>query len=134
MKFFAAVIALVVATVVNAQVTWTDCAPGSDLNVTSMTIDPYPICAGKNLCLTIVGTLSAPITAPSDLTIVGTFFGTTIYSQYFDLCSLVSCPVAQDTTPLEFCYPVMPGVPGGIDFVITFSSNNGNGDNLFCQT
>ncbi|KAF9404009.1 hypothetical protein BGX21_003897 [Mortierella sp. AD011] len=135
MKFFAAIITLIAATVVKAdQPTWTSCNSTADLTVSSFSVDPYPLCVGKNVCATIVGTLSAPITAPSTLSIVGTYFGVTIYKQFVDLCALVSCPVAQNTTTLEVCFPFLSTIPTGIPFVYTFSAANGNEDSLFCQT
>ncbi|KAF9372044.1 hypothetical protein BGX21_004930, partial [Mortierella sp. AD011] len=72
MKFFAAAIALAVAAVANAQsyVTFTNCAPGSDLTVNTLYLDPYPICVGQDVCATITGTLTADVTAPSTLTII----------------------------------------------------------------
>ncbi|KAF9991939.1 hypothetical protein BGZ80_008306 [Entomortierella chlamydospora] len=134
MKFFAATIALVAAAVANAQVTWTDCSSGSDLAVSSMTLSPYPLCIGENVCATITGTLSAPVTSPATLTIIGTYFGTTVYTQSVDLCTVVSCPVAQSTTTLEVCVPVLSNAPAGIPVVLTISATNGNGDTLLCQT
>ncbi|KAF9368241.1 hypothetical protein BGX21_006714, partial [Mortierella sp. AD011] len=139
MKFFAATIALVAAAVVNAyedqpaQSIWADCAPGSDFNITNMIIDPTPICTGENACVTMIGTLLAPITVPSTLTFIATYFGTTWYRQSLDLCSLVSCPVAQNTTTLEFCFPILPTAGPGVWLDFTFSSTNGDGNTLFCQ-
>ncbi|KAF9172380.1 hypothetical protein BGX21_003910 [Mortierella sp. AD011] len=134
MKFFAAAIALAAAAVANAQPTWTNCASGSDLTVTSMTLDPYPLCVGENVCATIVGTLSAPVTSPSTLTVIGTYFGVTVYSQSIDLCTVVSCPVAQSTTTLEVCIPVLSTAPAGIAVDLTISATNGNGNTLLCQS
>ncbi|KAF9372376.1 hypothetical protein BGX21_004802 [Mortierella sp. AD011] len=97
-----------------------------------MALNPEPFCAGESVCVIITGILSAPITAPSLVTVFGEYFSITEYSQSFDLCSLVPCPVAQNTTTLEFCFPVPSVVfPFALDF--TISSSNGNGNILFCQ-
>ncbi|KAF9370943.1 hypothetical protein BGX21_005340, partial [Mortierella sp. AD011] len=75
MKFFTAAIALAVAAVAavanaGASIAITNCAPGSDLTISSIYLDPYPICVGQDLCVILTGTLSAPITAPSTTTII----------------------------------------------------------------
>ncbi|KAF9172382.1 hypothetical protein BGX21_003909 [Mortierella sp. AD011] len=135
MKFFTAAIALAVAAVANATgayVPFTDCAPGSDLTVSTLYLDPYPICVGQDVCATITGSLIHDVTAPSTLTIIGTYFGVTVYSQSLDSCSLVSCPVSKDTTSITFCIPVLSTAPAGIAVDLTISATNGDGDTLFC--
>ncbi|KAF9367510.1 hypothetical protein BGX21_007314, partial [Mortierella sp. AD011] len=139
MKFLAATIALVAAAVVNAcedqpaQSIWTNYATEPDFNITNMTIDPNPFCVGENACGTIVGSLLAPITAPSTLTLMGTYFGVTLYSYSADFCTLVSCPVAQSTTTLEYCFPILSTFPAGLSLDLDLSVTNGNGNTLFWQ-
>ncbi|KAF9157820.1 hypothetical protein BGX20_003717, partial [Mortierella sp. AD010] len=115
MKLFNAAIALAVAAVANAQsyITVTDCAPGADFTVGTLYLDPYPMCVGQDVCATLTGTLSAPVTAPSTLTIIGTYFGVTVYSQSLDVCSLTSCPISQSTTSITVCLPVLSTAPAG---------------------
>ncbi|KAF9988303.1 hypothetical protein BGZ80_008620 [Entomortierella chlamydospora] len=134
MKFFAAAIALAVAAVANAgsYVSFTDCASGSDLTLNTLYLDPYPICVGQDVCATITGTLSADVTAPSTMSIIGTYFGSTVYTQSLDVCTLVSCPVPQSTTSMTFCFPVLSSAPAGIPVVLTITATNGNGNTLFC--
>ncbi|KAG0011859.1 hypothetical protein BGZ80_000377 [Entomortierella chlamydospora] len=82
MKFFTAIVALVAAavvTVVDAQVIYADCDLGSDLTINTSSFYPYPLCVGQNVCVTGAGTSSAPVTAPSTLSIVGKYFGTHLH-------------------------------------------------------
>ncbi|KAF9172378.1 hypothetical protein BGX21_003912 [Mortierella sp. AD011] len=139
MKFFAAFVALVAAAVANAQVPYTDCAPGSDLTIDTFTLSPYPFCVGQNVCATGTGSLSVPVTAPSTLTIIGTYFGVTVYSDSHDVCALMAaqgypCPVPTSLTSLTMCIMVLPTAPAGIAVDLTVSATNGNGNTLFCQT
>ncbi|KAF9359330.1 hypothetical protein BGX26_012615 [Mortierella sp. AD094] len=139
MKLFAAVVALVAAAVANAQVPYTNCALGSDLTITTFTLSPYPFCVGQNVCATGTGQLSVPVTAPSTLSIVGKYFGTTVYTDSHDVCALMAaqghpCPIPITLTSLTMCILVKPNAPVGIPVVLTVSATNGNGHTLFCQT
>ncbi|KAF9158851.1 hypothetical protein BGX20_003201 [Mortierella sp. AD010] len=142
MKFFATAIALVAAAVVKAcegqpdQPTMTSISSNPDFNITSITFNRYPFCIGESICATINGTLSAPITAPTHGLIIGFINGgSPFYLQPFDLCSIVSCPVAQNTTTLEFCFPTLTAtdIPTDFSFNHTIMSGNGNGNELFSQ-
>ncbi|KAF9165538.1 hypothetical protein BGX21_000771 [Mortierella sp. AD011] len=139
MKFFTAAVALLAAAVANAQVPWTDCAPGSDLTISEFTLSPYPLCVGEDVCATGTGSLSFPVTAPSTLTIIGTYFGVTVYSDSQDVCALLAvagqpCPVPTTVTSITVCLLVLSTAPAGIQVDLTVSATNGNGDTLFCQS
>ncbi|KAF9354631.1 hypothetical protein BGX26_007544 [Mortierella sp. AD094] len=139
MKFFAATVALIAAAVANAQVTWTNCAATADLTINTFALSPYPLCVGQNVCATGTGQLSAPVTAPSTLSIVGKYFGTTVYTDSQNLCTLLGaqghpCPVPVTLNSITVCVLVKPNAPTGIPVVLTVSATNGNGHTLFCQT
>ncbi|KAF9410874.1 hypothetical protein BGZ94_001496 [Podila epigama] len=140
MKFFAAVAALLVATVAQAQQpTWTNCAIGAtDMTVSSFSVAPYPLCVNQNVCATISGTLSTPVIAPAKLSISGKYLGRVVYSDNQDLCAVLatsgySCPVPVTTTSITACVLVQPTAPTGINVQLTVQAINGNNNVLFCR-
>ncbi|KAF9084264.1 hypothetical protein BGX27_003848, partial [Mortierella sp. AM989] len=137
MKLFAAVVALVAASIANAQTIWVNCATAPDMTVTSFSLT-YPPCAGKLGCFTATGVLSVPITAPATLPIVGKYLGQIVYTDHHDFCALLAasgqfCPVPVTVTSITFCVLIKSSVLVGIPFVLTISPTNGSGNNLFCQ-
>ncbi|KAF9101540.1 hypothetical protein BGX27_011436 [Mortierella sp. AM989] len=138
MKFFAAVVALVAASVANAQVTWINCATAPDFTITSFKLSPYPLCVGKHVCVTATGLLSVPIIAPAALSIVGKYFGQTVLTDNHDLCVLLAaqghpCPVPVTLTSISVCVLVKSSTPTDIPIILTVSATNGNGNTLLCQ-
>ncbi|KAF9348329.1 hypothetical protein BGX26_000258 [Mortierella sp. AD094] len=140
MKFSTAIAALAVAAVANAaSPAFTNCATGAtDMTVTSLSLTPYPLCPGQNVCATVVGTLSTPLVAPSTLSIVGKYFGTTVYTDSQNLCTVLAasgqpCPVPVTVTSVVACIPVKSNAPVNIPVALTLSATNGNGHTLFCQ-
>ncbi|KAF9172379.1 hypothetical protein BGX21_003911 [Mortierella sp. AD011] len=116
MKLLTAFAAILGAIVANAQVSipFNNCMSTTGGGITSVTLDPYPVCAGEEFCVTIVGTFSAPLTDPSTLTIVGTYLGVTVYSQSINLCTLITCPLPTTTVTINFCNTISPVVPVGV--------------------
>ncbi|KAF9353348.1 hypothetical protein BGX26_008872 [Mortierella sp. AD094] len=140
MKFFAAVVALAVAAVAYADPVpaFSNCATNADLTINSFTLAPYPLCVGKQVCATGTGQLSAPVTAPATLSVVGQYFGLSVYTDSQDLCSLLAaqghpCPVPVTLNSITSCIGVKSNAPTGIPVVLTVSATNGNGHTLFCQ-
>ncbi|KAF9111505.1 hypothetical protein BGX27_004823 [Mortierella sp. AM989] len=110
MKFLAAIVALAVTIVTDAQqLPFINCATGtSDFQIESFQLAVYPMCNTQDICFTAVGTLSAPITASHNLTLDLGFYG--YYSKYktVDLCDALAaqgtpCPVPVTTTSLTVC-------------------------------
>ncbi|KAG0201211.1 hypothetical protein BGX28_005911 [Mortierella sp. GBA30] len=141
MKFFAAIAALVVAAVANAQSpAFTNCATGvADMTVTGFSVSPYPLCIGKTVCATVTGTLATSIVAPATLTITGKYLGRTVYTDNQDLCAVlaasgVPCPVATSVTSVTACVLVKSTAPANIPVVLTIQATNGNNHALFCQS
>ncbi|KAF9959431.1 hypothetical protein BGZ70_008854 [Mortierella alpina] len=138
MKFIAAIAAIVVAAVANAQ-TFTSCATGTtDMTVTSFSVSPYPLCIGQNVCATVGGTLSAQIIAPAKLAVTGKYLGRVVYSDNQDLCAVlatsgVPCPVPVTVTSVTACVLVKPSAPANIPVQLTIIATNGNNHILFCQ-
>ncbi|CAO3570116.1 unnamed protein product [Mortierella alpina] len=138
MKFIAALAALVVATVANAQ-TFTNCATGvADMTVTGFSVNPYPLCIGQNVCATVTGTLSTPIIAPAKLAVTGKYLGRVVYSDNQDLCTVlaasgVPCPVPVSVTSVTACVLVKTTAPANIPVQLTILATNGNNHVLFCQ-
>ncbi|KAF9331526.1 hypothetical protein BG006_005606 [Podila minutissima] len=140
MKFIAAVAALLVATVANAQVAWSDCAPAgtADMTVSAFSVTPYPLCIGQNVCATVVGTLSTPVIAPAKLAVSGKYLGRVVYSDNQDLCAILlaaghPCPLPVSTTSITACILVKPSAPANINVQLTVQALNGNNHILFCQ-
>ncbi|KAF9349471.1 hypothetical protein BGX34_001773 [Mortierella sp. NVP85] len=143
MKFIAAVAALALAAVAQAQ-TFTSCATGAtDMTVSSITLDKNPLCVGENVCATVTGTLANPIveTTPGStkLAIVGRYLGRVVYTDNHDLCTLLAasghpCPVATSVTSVTACVLVKTSAPVGVPVALTIQATNGNGNTIFCQT
>jgi hypothetical protein len=141
MKFFAAVAALLVATVANAQLpTFTDCAPPgtADLTINSFSVTPYPLCIGQNVCASGTGVLSAPVIAPAKLAISGKYLGRVVYTDNQDLCAISAaagqpCPIPITVTSITACVLVKTSAPANINVQMTVQANNGNNHILFCQ-
>ncbi|KAG0001673.1 hypothetical protein BGZ80_008492 [Entomortierella chlamydospora] len=141
MKFFAAAAALAVATVAyaGAAPSFNDCSSNADLTISSFSISPYPLCVGKQVCATGTGKLSAPVTAPATLNVIGQYFGMNVYTDTQDLCALLAaqghpCPVPVTLTAITSCINVKADAPTGIPVTLTVSATNGNGNSLFCQS
>ncbi|KAF9937887.1 hypothetical protein BGZ75_004470 [Mortierella antarctica] len=138
MKFIAAIAALVVAAVANAQ-TFTNCAAGpTDMTLTAFSVTPYPLCIGQNVCATVSGTLSTPIIAPAKLSVTGKYLGRIVYTDNQDLCAVllasgIPCPVPVSVTTVTACVLVKPSAPANIPVQLTILATNGNNHVLFCQ-
>src|SRR5690606_9704076 len=95
MKFFSIITAITAffffATVTNAQSPpTTDCTPpSSPLSFYSVSMNPYPVCAGQPFCISISGTLDSTIDGPLWISISGKYFGQVVYSDTQDYCALV---------------------------------------------
>ncbi|KAF9278148.1 hypothetical protein BGZ68_008757 [Mortierella alpina] len=138
MKFIAAIAAIVVAAVANAQ-SFTNCATGiTDMTVTSFSVNPYPLCVGQNVCATVGGTLATPIISPAKLSVTGRYLGRIVYTDNQDLCTVlaasgVPCPVPVSVTSVTACVLVKPTAPANIPVQLTILATNGNNHILFCQ-
>ncbi|KAK3825346.1 MAG: hypothetical protein J3Q66DRAFT_384571 [Benniella sp.] len=141
MKLFAAIVTLILATLIAAQQpVFTNCAASTaEFTVASFSIFPHPACVSQNVCVTITGMLSAPITAGAKVTIVGRYLGRVVYTDNQDLCALSAaqgnpCPLPVSLTSLTVCVLVKTNAPVGIPVTISISATNGNGNPLFCQS
>ncbi|KAG9068506.1 hypothetical protein KI688_010779 [Linnemannia hyalina] len=140
MKFIAAFVALVAASVVNAQSpAFTNCAAAPQMTVSSLTLDPYPLCINKNVCATITGTSTTPIDGDATLAITGRYLGRLVYTDNQDLCAVLgasghACPVPITTTQVTACILVKPNAPPNIGVALTITATNGDGGVIFCQT
>ncbi|KAF9104955.1 hypothetical protein BGX29_000929, partial [Mortierella sp. GBA35] len=88
MKFLAALAALVVAAVANAQTMppVTNCATTpTQITITSFTLTPYPLCINQQVCATGTGTLSTPVVQGAKLAITGRYLGRIVYTDNHDL-------------------------------------------------
>ncbi|KAF8928701.1 hypothetical protein EDD21DRAFT_407065 [Dissophora ornata] len=138
MKFIAAITALVVAAVANAQ-TWTNCATGAtDLTISSFSVSPYPLCISQNVCASGTGLLNAPVTSGATLAIQGKYLGRVVYTDNQDLCALtasqgVPCPIAVTVTSITACVLVKSTAPANVPVSLTVLATNGDGNVLFCQ-
>ncbi|KAG0055945.1 hypothetical protein BGZ83_006870 [Gryganskiella cystojenkinii] len=139
MKFIAALAALCVAAVAQAQVPFTNCASGAtDITITAFSIAPYPLCVNQNVCATGTGTLSTPVVDGATLSIVGRYLNKIVYTDNQNLCTLMAaqghpCPIPTTLTSITACVLVKPGAPVNIPVNLQVLATNGNGHTLFCQ-
>ncbi|KAF9103440.1 hypothetical protein BGX27_010568, partial [Mortierella sp. AM989] len=129
MKFFAVAVALVAASVANAQNTWTNCGTNPDAVIDTFITSPSPGCIGKPVCATATGHLNVPITSPSALSIIGKYLGQTVYVDNHDLCALLAvqghpCPVPVTVTSLTACVVIKDSAPANIPVTLTISAIN----------
>ncbi|KAK3808281.1 MAG: hypothetical protein J3Q66DRAFT_444260 [Benniella sp.] len=142
MKFFAAVAALALVAVANAQSpAFTSCAAAGvtpELTITSFTLSPYPLCIGQPVTASGTGVLSAPVTAGAKLAIIGRYLGRVVYTDNQDLCTLTAaaglpCPIATTATAITASVLVKTSAPADVPVALQVSATNGNGNLLFCQ-
>ncbi|KAF9195258.1 hypothetical protein BGZ51_002773 [Haplosporangium sp. Z 767] len=118
---------------------FTNCATSStDLTVNNLTVAPYPPYVGGEFCITVTGTLSAPIIEPAEFAIVGYYLGRVVYTENRNFCELMaaqgqSCPVPVTSTSFTAC---MLGKPtyNGVPLILKIKATNGSGETLFCQS
>ncbi|KAF9911099.1 hypothetical protein EC991_004653 [Linnemannia zychae] len=144
MKFFAAIAALVVAAVANAQTVpvppFTNCATTpTQITIDNFTVDPYPLCINQNVCATGSGTLSTPVIAGAKLAITGRYLGRLVYTDNQDLCALMAgqghpCPIPTSMTAITACVLVKPNAPPNVGVALQVVATNGDGGLLFCQS
>jgi hypothetical protein len=117
MKLFAAIVTLILATLIAAQPVFTNCAPSTaDFTVVNFSLYPHPGCVGQNVCITITGQLAAPITQGAKVTIIGKYLGRVVYTDSIDLCALSAsqgnpCPLPVSLTSLTVCINVKASAP-----------------------
>ncbi|KAF8944213.1 hypothetical protein BGZ47_004519 [Haplosporangium gracile] len=114
--------------------------PNAQLSVISASISPFPMCIGKQFCLTLTGTLSKPILQGAKYSIGGRLFGTPAYSDYgADLCSLLAangtpCPVAAGPATLTVCRDIKSNLPANLRVLSwEYSAINPDGTRIFNQ-
>ncbi|KAG0293709.1 hypothetical protein BGZ96_002429 [Linnemannia gamsii] len=140
MKFIAAFAALLVATVANAQVPFTNCANGpTQIAIDSFKIEPYPLCINKNVCAIGTGVLSTPVIEGSTLSISGRYLGRLVYQDNHDLCTLMGsqgfpCPLPTTMTSIKACVLVKSSAPPNIAVALEVKAINGDSGTLFCQS
>ncbi|KAF8933399.1 hypothetical protein BGZ47_010882 [Haplosporangium gracile] len=140
MKFIAAFVALVAASVVNAQSpAFTNCAAAPQMAVTGFTVSPYPLCINKQVCATVTGTSTTPIDGDATLAVTGRYLGRLVYTDNQDLCTVLGasghpCPVPITTNQVTACILVKPNAPPNIGVALTITATNGDGGVIFCQT
>ncbi|KAF9546550.1 hypothetical protein EC957_009627 [Mortierella hygrophila] len=139
MKFIAAVAAILVAAVANAQVPFTNCATGpTQIAIDNFSISPYPLCINQNVCAEGTGTLSTPVIEGATLSITGRYLGRLVYTDNHDLCALMAtqgqpCPILTNVNSIKSCVNVKPSAPPNIAVALQVSAINGDGGTLFCQ-
>jgi len=94
-----------------------NCATGTtDMNITSFVLEPRSPCIGKEVCIIANGTLSVPITAGGNTTVIGRYLRKIAYSQKSDLMDgLVAQgypnPVPATVSSVKYCFTVKPSLP-----------------------
>ncbi|KAG0076898.1 hypothetical protein BGZ90_008027 [Linnemannia elongata] len=92
---------------------------------------------GQNLCITLNGSLSKPVTTGSQIRVTATFWGINVYDQTADLCAgLVGganpCPIATTTTTVTQCITVPSNVPAGVSLTLKAVATNADASRIFC--
>ncbi|KAG0234081.1 hypothetical protein BGW42_006947 [Actinomortierella wolfii] len=108
------------------------------LTIEQFIIAPYPLCIGQSVCTTGKGQLSTPVIEGAQLSITGKFLGRIVYTDNYDLCTLMAgqghpCPIPTTLTSLTSCINVKPNAPAGINVKLEVMATNGDGNLLFCQ-
>ncbi|KAF9915159.1 hypothetical protein BX616_006783 [Lobosporangium transversale] len=145
MKVLSVIVGLALAAVSQAAdmpaLNFTSCAPSTTgLTLTALPVlEPYPLCIGKEYCLTLTGQLNTDITQGSRLSVIGRWVGRIVYTDNQDLCTLLAaqgtpCPVASTTSSIKLCTPMKSNFWANVQTHFQFSATNGDGDLLFCQT
>ncbi|KAF9957096.1 hypothetical protein BGZ65_002251, partial [Modicella reniformis] len=118
MRLFTAIGGLILSAVTAAQApTFTNCAAGlPDLNVTSISMSPFPPCIGQTMCFNLTSTLSAPITEGGRLTFEGRYLRRRIYVDEQDACGVLAvqgqpCPIPTTSSSLKVCILLKPTIP-----------------------
>ncbi|KAG0225308.1 hypothetical protein BGW42_004489, partial [Actinomortierella wolfii] len=102
MRLYVAIAALFAAAVTSAQeVPMIEACNGNNpvqLELEQFSVSPFPMCAGKDLCITATGNLSKPIANGARLSATGYYLKRVFYAYGGDLCELMAaqgqpCPI-----------------------------------------
>ncbi|KAF9172473.1 Phosphatidylglycerol/phosphatidylinositol transfer protein [Mortierella sp. AD011] len=137
MKFIAFVVATVVlATTVSAD--FTSCgSPNDTLALSNVSYTPNPPKVGQQLCITVNGTLSEPVTQGANLTVIATYDGFPVYSNTTDLCAVLAnsttpCPIDTNVTSVTECVNVPSEIPTNTTFNLQANATSASGAQIFC--
>ncbi|KAF9315213.1 hypothetical protein BG003_003399 [Podila horticola] len=117
---------------------WSNCATGpTQMNVTSFSASPNPLCAGQPLQFTATGSLAKSIVQGASFSIVGKFLSRVFCTDNYDLCQILAatgtpCPTAANITSLMINIRTKPNIPIGIPLVFSIQVRNGDGDIILC--
>ncbi|KAG0288106.1 Phosphatidylglycerol/phosphatidylinositol transfer protein [Linnemannia gamsii] len=137
MKFTATAAALI-ALASSATAAFSSCGSASDsFSLGSITYTPNPPKVGKDICITLNGSLKAPVSTGSSLHVTATFWGINVYDQTVDLCNgLVGgpnpCPIPVTTTSVTQCITVPSNVPAGVSLTLKAVATNADSSRIFC--
>ncbi|KAF9436957.1 hypothetical protein BGZ76_002460 [Entomortierella beljakovae] len=137
MKFVSA-IATVIALAATTSAAFTSCGSSTDtFTLASVSYTPNPPKVGQDVCITLNGSLSAPVTDGAQLRVTGTFIGITVYDQTSDLCaglagSATPCPIATTVTTVNQCIQVPSSVPTGISINLKAVATQTSTSRIFC--
>ncbi|KAI8604887.1 hypothetical protein EDD21DRAFT_440773 [Dissophora ornata] len=137
MKIFLAITtALMLASTVAAS--FSSCASSSSaMQFYHATFTRNPPAPGQDMCVTIVGRLSKPITAGATLHVTASFLGFKVYDAMLDLCDALaggptSCPIPTTATIMTQCLKVPSGVPQGVWINLRAVARSKDGNEYFC--
>ncbi|KAF9120721.1 hypothetical protein BGW39_011141 [Mortierella sp. 14UC] len=144
MKFTSvlAVVACVIAASAQSTGAFTnfiDCGGKAvQLFLEDFSLNPSPMCIGKEICLTATGELADDILPGATLEIFGKHLGQVVYSDKIDLCQALAandqaCPVPYTARLFKICLKLKPTYLQGSATQFDFIATNGNQMTLFCQ-
>ncbi|KAF9205320.1 hypothetical protein BGZ49_004181 [Haplosporangium sp. Z 27] len=137
MKFLASAIAAF-ALAASASAQFTSCGSSSDsFQLSSVSYTPDPPVVGQQVCITLNGALSAPVTQGATLKVSASLWGADVYDNSVDLCaglanSTTPCPIATTVTSMTQCINVPSSVPAGISIDLQAVATSASGSEIFC--
>ncbi|KAF9120366.1 hypothetical protein BGW39_011473 [Mortierella sp. 14UC] len=94
MKFTNVLLALAAVTVSSVSAQFTNLVNGAtypiQYDASNYTINPHPMCIGKEFCLTARGIFSAPLIEGATFDIIGMFLGRYFYTDNGELCAVLA--------------------------------------------
>ncbi|KAI1314472.1 Phosphatidylglycerol/phosphatidylinositol transfer protein [Mortierella claussenii] len=137
MKFISAAVA-VLALASSASAAFSSCGSSKDtFKLSGVSYTPNPPKVGQNVCITVQGSLSKPVTQGASIHVTATFWGINVYDNTADLCAALAggatpCPIATSVKSVTTCITVPSNVPTGVSINMKAVATNAGGDSLFC--
>ena len=111
-------------------VSWSNCADGAIMDVSSVSVNPDPVQGGKPATFKITGDHEQDITKGAILDVSVRAFGLQVYRESGSLCAQQDCPLAAGTSTLTFTNDIPGFLPSST--YTTFEGKTADGQVIFC--